>query len=315
MAAIAIDLGGTTIKLGIVDKGIVIASATMPSAAEGTIEQNMQQSSVEISKLLQQKNIAQQELNGIGISFPGIVDTKQNRVVSDYVKYKGANKFDFDAWAYKKWQLVAAMENDARAALVGEWQYGAGKGCDNIVMLTLGTGVGSAVIAEGRLLRGSHFIGGSLAGHISINLNGAACSCGYFGCVETEASTWVLPAKASAHNGFGKSTLSKIPSLQFKNLFTEADKGDMLAKQLLKECLAAWGVCAVNTVHAHDPEMVIIGGGIMKQATVIIPFIQQMIDQYAWLPKGTIKVVAAQQTEFAALLGMEYLIKSKHGNK
>ncbi len=189
MSSIAIDLGGTTIKLGIVSNGIVVAQTKLQAATDRTIEENLQRSCIVIRELLEKKNLLQKELAGIGISFPGIVDASHNRVVSDYVKYKGANQFDFDKWVSDEWQLPVVVENDARAALTGEWQYGAGKGCDNIVMLTLGTGVGSAVLSEGKLFRGSHFIGGSLAGHISINLHGVACTCGYFGCVETEAST------------------------------------------------------------------------------------------------------------------------------
>jgi glucokinase len=93
------------------------------------------------------------------------------------------------------------------------------------------------------------------------------------------------------------------------------DEGDELAQQLVKECLTAWGVCVVNMVHAHDPEMIIIGGGVMKQAATIIPFIQTMVDQYSWLPEGTIKIKSAEQVEFASLLGMEYLITNKSGIK
>lgn len=315
MPSIAIDLGGTTIKLGVIGNGRIIAQTKLPGEADGTVEKSLQRSGIAIRELLQQQKIIKNELTGIGISFPGIVDAKHNRVKSDFIKYRDASQFDFDKWSRDEWQLPIAVENDARAALAGEWQHGAGKGCDNIVMLTLGTGIGSAVVSEGKLFRGSHFIGGSLAGHICINLHGAICSCGYFGCLETEASTWILPAKAALHEGFGESSLSKISAIQFHNIFEEADKGDGLAQQLIKECLSAWGVCAVNTVHAHDPEMIIIGGSIMKQAAIIIPFIQNMVDKYAWLPQGTIQVKAASQVEFASLLGMDYMLTNKLGNK
>ena len=308
MAAIAIDLGGTTIKLGIVDKGKIVADARLKAENEGTIEQNLRNACASLRELVRQKTVSQNDLAGIGISFPGIVDTDRNKVISDYVKYSGANRFDFDEWASDEWQLRVKVENDARAALTGEWQYGAGKGQQNIVMLTLGTGVGSAVISEGKLLRGSHFVAGSLAGHSSINLHGSSCTCGYFGCVETEASTWALPSKVRNHPGFKQSSLSKISELQFTSLFEEADKGDTLAKEVVNDCLTAWGVCAVNVVHAHDPDMVIISGGIMRQASVIIPFIQNMVDTYSWLPAGTVKVKSAEHIEYAGLLGMEYLI-------
>jgi glucokinase len=104
--------------------------------------------------------------------------------------------------------------------------------------------------------------------------------------------------------------LSKIDKPEFIHLFEEADKGDKVATMLLQQCLKAWGTCAVNTVHAHDPEIIIISGGIMKRGADILPFIQNMVNNYAWLPAGTIKIVPAQQIEYAGLLGMEYLAHS-----
>jgi glucokinase len=310
MAVIAMDMGGTRIKFGIIEEGgNIISISKLEAAPNESIEKNLDQINNCIAALLSEKNIQQEKLKAIGISVPSIVDDN-NRVLSRYVKYTDANEFDFNFWAKKEWGLPVAVENDARAALIGEWKYGAGKGYNDIALLTLGTGVGSAVLSEGKLYKGKHFLAGSMSGHISINYNGDPCNCGFFGCLETEASTWALPGLAARHPLFNKSSLSKIEKPEFIHLFEEADKGDELADILLKQCLKAWGTCVVNIIHSHDPELIIVGGGIMKQQSQILPILQQMADEYAWLPAGTVKIVAAQQVVYAGLLGMEYLAHS-----
>lgn len=308
MTAIAIDLGGTRIKIGILRNSEFIATSKLEALPNETIEANLDRINKEARALLAQHGIAERELKGIGLSFPGIVDSQVSKVLSKYVKYKNASGFDFEEWARQEWNLPVALENDARAALLGEWIKGAGRGADNIVLLTLGTGVGSAVLLEGKLLRGTHFLAGNLAGHMSVKVDGNPCNCGYFGCLETEASTWVLPEKARRHPLFEKSTLFKAGSIEFSNLFEEADKGDVVARDVVEDCLKAWGVGVVNMVHAYDPELIIIGGGIMKRKEIILPYLQNMVDRYAWAPAGSVKIVSAEQVEYAGLLGMEYLI-------
>ena len=310
MAVLAIDFGGTSIKFGVIDEGgKIMAFSNLVASPTDTIEKNLATINQLLSSLLSLNNISREQISAIGIAVPSIVG-KNNRVLSRYVKYTDASDFDFNSWAKKEWGVPIIVENDARAALVGEWQYGAGKGYSDIALLTLGTGVGSAVISEGKLFKGKHYLGGSLTGHISINIHGSECNCGFFGCLETEASTWALPAIASKHPLYKLSSLSTIPNLAFIHLFEAAAKGDELANLLILQSLKAWGVCAVNIVHAHDPEIIIISGGIMKKHEQILPFLQKMVDEYAWLPPGTIIIKAAQQIEYAGLLGMEFLANS-----
>lgn len=301
-------MGGTRVKLGFIEEGKLLFTSKLEAQPDKDIEENLNIVSHEVQRLLNSHSVSRRELGGIGISFPCIVDSHSNRVLSNYVKYKDAHQFDFNAWADEHWDLPIVIENDARAALLGEWIHGAGKGYKNIVLLTLGTGVGSAVLNEGQLLRGKNYLAGNMAGHMSINMAGHACNCGFFGCLETEASTWALPEKAARHPLYSQSTLSHIGQPEFSHLFQEADNGDTLAKHLLQDCLKAWGVCAVNMVHAYDPEVIIIGGGIMKREEYILPYVQQMVDKYAWLSPGTTKILAAQQVEYAGLLGMDYLV-------
>lgn len=310
MAILAIDYGGTRIKFGLIEKGgKIIAVDQTPADPDGAIQQNLESIRHKAMKSFG-KLLHTHTLSGIGIALPSIIDTNTNKVISRYVKYTSAVEFDFNDWAKKTWGLPLALENDARAALIGEWQYGAGKGCDDIVLLTLGTGVGSAVLAGGKLFKGRHLLAGSLIGHTSINIHGGPCNCGFYGCLEKEASTWSLPDLIKSHAHHGESSLTKIESPGYAQLFEEADKGDALAIALLEKSLKAWATGVVNLVHAYDPELIIIGGGIMRQHQRILPYIRKTVDQYAWLPPETTRIVAAQQMDYAGLLGMEYLTHS-----
>jgi len=304
---LTIDFGGTRVKFGIIEKGgKIIAVDQVKALPERSIEDNLKKIS-EQALLSFKEHLPAHNLSGIGIALPSIVDSKANRVVSRYVKYTSALEFDFTDWAKREWGVSLAMENDARAALVGEWQYGAGKGYNDIVLLTIGTGVGSAVMVDGKLFKGRHLLAGNLAGHMSINVNGGPCNCGFFGCLESEASTWALPSIISKQQGLAESSLSKITSPQYSHLFEEAHKGDALAVSLVEESMRAWGTTVVNLVHAYDPEVIIIGGGVMRQEQKILPYIQRMVDKYAWLAPGTTRLAAAIQVDYAGLLGMEYL--------
>ncbi len=308
MAILVIDFGGTRIKSGIVEgDGKIVTVDQLKAIPDESIEKNLERISAHARHAFGEYTST---LSAIGIAVPSIVDSNTNRVVSRYVKYADAVEFGFNQWAEQEWGLPLALENDARAALIGEWQYGSGRGYDDLALLTLGTGIGSAVLASGKLYKGKHLLAGSMTGHISINLHGDACNCGFFGCLEREASTWALPAKLKDHALYPSSSLSRIEHPEFIHLFEEEKKGDALASIVLEECLKAWGVAAVNLVHAHDPERIIIGGGIMKQRDRIIPYLQNMVDRYAWLPPGTTTIVAAEQVEYAGLLGMGWLAHS-----
>ena len=311
MPVIATDFGGTKIKLGVVDNGRIIAATSVTARAEESIENNLEYITTFLRTFLKQQNINRDSISGFGMALPVIVDSEQNRVLTEYVKYKDAKGFDFNNWFKQNWGVTLQLENDARAALVGEWKYGAGKNCNNIVMLTLGTGVGSAVITNGKLLKGAHYMAGNMTGHTTINADGVACNCGSTGCLESEASTWALPEIAKRFDNLGNSPLANKNNLDFNDLITAIENGDELANKIFKHCVNIWGIAAANLVHSFDPERIIVSGGIMKSASKILPVLEHSVDKRTWLEPGTVKVVAAEQVDFAALLGLAYLLKDK----
>ncbi len=304
---ICIDIGGTNIKGAILSGGKLTASDSMPSVSEGNFSTTLSHVEEVIGRLTSQSG--EENIDAVGVSIPGIVDVGNNRLLSVNEKLKGAENFDFNAWATGRFNAPLVMENDARAALTGEWQAGAGKGFNNLVMVTLGTGVGGAAMIGGKLLYGKHYQAGCLGGHFTINVEGDTCTCGNIGCVEAEASSWKLGQLILEHSDFESSGIS--PKADFKELFSKYRNGNTMAADIITHCLKAWSAGVVNMIHAYDPELVIISGGIMKSRDLILPYIQDRVDTYAWTPSERVRVVAAESTEKAALYGLNYLIEQK----
>lgn len=307
---IAVDLGGTRIKAGIVSNGEVLGSVYAEAFSDKGLIARLPVVEESIDHLMDKLKISAEEISGLGISIPGIVDTAEMKLLSVNKKFSDAVGFDFRSWALRKWGKPVFLENDARCALLGEWQHGAGKGSDNLVMFTFGTGVGGAAIIEGKLLRGRHFMAGCLLGHITINYHGENCNCGNIGCVESEASSWRLPSMAREHALFPASMLSGSDIIDYRLIFECAGKGDMLSNVLVTRSLEAWSAGIINSIHAYDPERVIIGGGIMRSQNVILPFIREKVHRHAWTPWGKVEIEAAQFPDEAALYGLDYLVNS-----
>lgn len=310
MKAIALDLGGTRLKLSLVDDEKIIAETILPAYSQNGLLPRLKSVEKAVALMLDETNIAVDELTGVGVSIPGIVDTNRMRVLSINKKFDDVPGFDFNAWSQRVWGIPTYIENDARAALIGEWQYGAGQHCDNLVLVTLGTGIGGAAMIEGKLLHGKHFQAGCLGGHFTINMHGSICTCGNVGCVESEASTWSLPGLFKAHPQFVHSKAATAELLDFETLFTLAEEGDETAMDVMRHCLDAWSAGIVTMIHAYDPEKVIIGGGVMKSKKIILPYIREKVAQYAWTPWGTVQIEAASFTDQAGMLGIAYLLNN-----
>ncbi|HPC26366.1 MAG TPA: ROK family protein [Paludibacteraceae bacterium] len=309
MYTIAIDLGGTNIKTGLLDRKNLIASTSEKATSGKGLKNNLPLIEKMIDYLLENQKLSTKDLLGIGFSFAGMVDSAHNRVISTNKKYDDAPYLDLPRWAKEKWNLPLYMENDARMALLGEWQHGAGKGYDNIVIVTLGTGIGSAVLIEGKLLRGKHFQAGNLGGHFTINYQGTVCTCGNIGCMESEASTWRLPELIRNYPSYHSSSLANEKILDFEALFRNVAKNDSLAVEVLDHCFSVWSAGIITMIHAYDPEIVILSGGIMKSASIILPELQERVNQYAWTPWGKVKLIKAENIETSALYGGDYLVR------
>lgn len=303
MLALSLDMGGTHIGCAVANEERIVASRTISSAGAASLRVLLPQITEELRALLREANADASACIGMGIGFPGIIDVRMGRVISTLKKYEDAKELDLQAWCRDAFGVRLRIENDARMALLGERHAGAARGVDDVVMITLGTGIGGAAMMEGRLLRGAHSQGGCLGGHLTVDWRGRKCVCGNVGCAEAEAAGWSLPGIVHESEEFEQSGLSAAMILDFKTLFDEAQRGDGLALQIRERCLAVWSANAVALVHAYDPEILIMGGGVMQSGDQIVSHVQRHIESHAWTAWGTPIVRAAELGNDAGLRG------------
>jgi len=290
MTSISADMGGSRLKSALVSNGQVIESAVLPINPSAPMEECLALLEKEVHRLA----VLHTAPSVLGIAFPGLVNPNTHRVISTSGKYEGFVDFDFCTWSQEHFQMPLILENDANAALLGELNYGCGQGCDNAVLMILGTGIGTATMIEGKLLRGKHFQAGCLGGHISVETlaKGKTCSCGSIGCAESIGSGWAL---------------KKAAGLDYQALLKAEQEGDAAAHQLMEKSVDAWSTCAINLIHAYDPDMLILSGGILHCGERIIRPIADNITKYAWTPWGNVELKVAEIPEHSVVLGLHYL--------
>jgi glucokinase len=314
MTILACDLGGTRMKIGLVRNGAVLAQTTEPANSKQGLAPRLPVLKAAWLRLLDGLNLRPGDCAGISVAFASLVDSATGRVLGEFGKFADAPGLNLRAWARQEFGLPLAIENDARMALIGEWRAGAGRGVDNLVMMTLGTGLGTSAIIEGRVLRGAHSQAGCLGGHLTVRYGGRVCACGNIGCAEAEASTAFLADQAKTRPDFCESALGREPVLDFAAVFRQAAAGDPCAAALRDHSLLVWSSLAVNLIHAYDPEVLILGGGIMGNADVILPAVRQHVSRYAHTPWGQVRVVASELCDQAGLVAGEWLLREQCPN-
>lgn len=308
---IAIDLGGTRVKLGLISGNKIIAKKIIPANAVNGLSNALEQLHEEINLMLSANQVSAASLTGIGLAFPGLVDPLSKKILSTNKKYDDAPKVDVEKWVNNHWRTRLFIDNDARMACMGEWKYGAGQDTNDLIVVTIGTGIGTSVIMEGKLLRGKHFQAGCLGGHFSIQYNGKECTCGNIGCVEAYSSSWSLRERIVSSPEFKNSILSSASVLDFEALFRAAEENDSLAISIRQECIEVWSAGIVNLIHAYDPEVVVLGGGVMNSELEIIPNITKKVRQHAWCPWGDVQIRPSRLLSNAGLLGLNYCLENE----
>ncbi len=305
------DLGGTRIKLGLAHGGRLLAHTGLPANSQHGLAPRLPVLKDAWLKLLVEAGLRLEDCQGVTIAFPSLIDPSTGRVLAEYGKYPDAPGLDLRAWAKAELALPLAIENDARVALAGEWRHGAGRGCENLVMMTLGTGLGTSAVIQGRLLRGLHGQAGVLGGHTTVRFGGRLCHCGNLGCAEAEASTAFLTELVDRNPEFKRSALEAEPVLDFAAVFKQAANGDACAMRLRDHSLQVWSALAVNLIHSYDPERLILGGGIMASGGAILPVMRDYIGRHAHTPWGQVRIVESELGDAAALSAAEWLLREQ----
>ncbi len=262
--AIGVDIGGTAIKAGIVGtSGDLVESFHGPSPRNASALRDFVHSVLER---------ASRPVRGIGIGCKGIIDADTSRVDSlpgDLHFLEGHLLSEVIASG----DLPVCAENDARTALIAEVLWGAACGRRNVVMLTLGTGVGGAVLVNGAMLRGATGAAGHL-GHVTLDLRGGLCICGNYGCLETHFSSRAIESAYWTHlHRAAPATLSadstgRLPDTEA--IFRAAAEGDQCARYVVDRALEHLAAALVSFLHTFDPEIFILGGNIAAAGPALI---------------------------------------------
>ena len=277
-----VDLGGTTVKIAYFDEtGNMLDKWEIPTVTDDGGSQILPDIAASIAQYRTIKGIAEADLLGIGIGVPGPVDSKGN--INRCVNL-GWGVFNITKTLSDLTGLPVAAGNDANVAALGEFWKGGGKGCRNMVFVTLGTGVGGGIVIEGKLLHGAHGAGAEI-GHMVLNRNETAvCGCGKRGCVEQYCSATGIVRLAKRHldSTDAPSSLRTLKNLTCKDIFDAGKAGDKEALMILDQYYAYMGEFLGNVCSTVDPEVVVIGGGVSKAGQMLIDGIVPYFRKYVF---------------------------------
>lgn len=313
MKYIGIDIGGMSIKGGIVeDNGTIILKRTITTQPENPDVEIVNDIASLIEMLIADAGIGKDDICGIGIGSPGSVyDAKGVIRYSCNVNFRNTHIVSLlqDSTGISN----IKVSNDANCAALGETKFGAGNGASNSVMITLGTGVGTGIIVDGRLLTGNKSAGAE-GGHITLNFGGAVCGCGKKGHFESYASaTALLNQTAQAVAKHPSSLLAKLAAengIDGKTVFIAANQGDKVAIATIKKYIKYVGIGLVNFANIFYPEVLIIGGGLSNEGDALIKPLQRYVSRnvYGSQYGPKIKVVAAKLKNDAGIIGAAALV-------
>ena len=309
LPVLAIDLGGTKIIAAIISHHAqIIAKEYSLTLADEGVEAVTGRILSAIDHLLSVSNIDPSQLNSISIAAAGAIDLDRG-VVASSPNLPGWYDIPLRDIVSRKYKVNAILINDANAAALGEHQFGAGKGVSNLILVTVGTGIGGGIIINGRLYSGPSGSAGEV-GHMTIDVNGPRCSCGNIGCWEMLASGTAMAREAISRISRGERSIltemveGKVENITVEKVETAARAGDSLALEVISQAATYLGVGMVNLVNIFNPEMIIVGGGVAKMGELLLQPARQVVRERAFkLATGAVRIVPAQLGEDGGVLG------------
>lgn len=312
---IGIDVGGTNVKIALVDKsGKIIYSNSVPTYAKMGYEYTVNNIKQAIKDLMKETNTTSKDIDGIGFDFPGQVDYKTG-VVKLAPNIPGWVNVPIAQMIEEEFNIPTRIDNDVRCAALGEMKFGAGKGCENFVCITVGTGIGSGLVINGQLVRGASNAAGEI-GHIKLQMkDGLICGCGDTGCLEAYASGPSIVAMAQDYIKGGKSTKFREMAAAEGGEITPymvakaAEAGDPVAKRIFEIVGEYIGIGLTSVINLLNPEKVIIGGGVAEAGDLLLNPIRKTIKERAMVVAGSaVEIVPAQLGNSAGVIGASMLI-------
>lgn len=300
---VGVDVGGTNIKLGIVDPfGKVIARNSFATAPfTSNKNQLINALAAAIQKIAADAGLTMAQTAGVGIGLPGPIDYTRG-VVRFLPNIPGWNNVPLAALLRNILGVPVYIDNDVKLITLAEWHFGAGRQVANMICLTLGTGVGSGLILNNKLYRGDSNAAGEL-GHVPLNEDGPACNCGGFGCLEAYIGNRALVRRAEQVLGRKTVTLEEASAL--------AHAGNRKAIRFWTEAAEHLGNGLVTVVNLLNPSLIVIGGGVSNNHAFLFKTAQQVIERRAMNARSSkVKIIRAVLGNDAGILGAQVLVKN-----
>ena len=311
---VGIDLGGTNIKVGCFDEKLnLLCKTSTPTNADDGPVVVIDRIALTTEKLLAENNLSYDSIKAIAMGSPGQFNIAEGIIISNpnmpLFKNLPLRKMLSDRFG-----KPAALENDANTACWGEYTVGAGKGINDMVFFTLGTGIGGGIICGGKLIHGFADSAAEL-GHIIIYPDGRLCGCGQKGCVEAYASAnstakRAIEAIQNGNQSSPKKVLEEKGDITSRNVYEHLAAGDKLAKQITDETAKALALVCINVLHTTEPQRIVFAGGMIAAGDILLNRIKDYFNEYIWsLKKETVEIAFAQLGEDAGIIGAAALAK------
>ncbi|WP_075982298.1 ROK family glucokinase [Bacillus massilinigeriensis] len=314
---IGVDLGGTTTKLAFLNQnGDIIHKWEIPTdnTDEGkNITTNIDKA---IEEKLAELNDTKENVLGIGMGAPGPVDYEKG-IIYKTVNLSWHENYPLKDLLQEVTGLPVAIENDANCAAAGEMWKGAGSGSQNVLFVTLGTGVGGGIVANGKILQGSRGAGGEIGHLVSVPEGGALCGCGKTGCLETVASATGIVRIATEElkskriiSGSLYDIFQSNGVITAKDVFDCANNGDEKALSVVDQISHYLGLALANIASTVNPEKIVLGGGVSRAGDVLLKPVQHYFKKYVFPPiKDYTTITLATLGNDAGVIGAAWLIK------
>jgi glucokinase len=304
--AVGVDLGRTKIALGLIDPHKrIVGYRRLPTNADAGAQSVVDRIAQSVDELRHDLP-ANARICGLGICTPGPVD-HETGVVGEVHEMRGLHHAPLRAMLADRLGLPASLDHDAKAAALGEYHYGAGRGEPAMVYVVVGTGVGAAIVVDGQVYRGVRNTAGEI-GHITLNRDGALCPCGSRGCVETYTSgPWLARRYQHRCERAGIVETATAPATG-ESVTARARQGDPIALQVLHEAGQALGVAVASVAMILDVELFVVGGSVAKAGDLLLAPARRTLLEYSYRSVGTrVRILASEMGEDAPILGCGWM--------
>jgi len=305
---IGLDLGGTDLKGGMIDReGNIIYKTKFPTRAELPPNEIVENMIHNIQDLISNSGISKTAIKGIGFGAPGLIDPVHG-LLKTVCNIPSLDGVYLSPQIEKALNIPTFLDNDVNGMILGEYYYGAAKGYEHVIALTLGTGVGGGIILNGSIFRGASYTAGEI-GHMSIDPSGILCPCGNYGCLERYVGRDAVVNRIKSYyekKKFASSINRYLEDGEItpKSVYEAAVDGDECARSVLEETGRFLGIGLANLVNIFNPQLIVIGGGLANAGEFIFQAAElEMKKRAYWVPAEEVKIVPAALKNNAGIVG------------